>query len=154
MRLVSTVPSLRRVVEGLLGAVPGIASVLFLLLLVLYIAAVMATSLFRDASPEFFGHFGLSLYSLFQTLTLEGWSDIAKDVMEVYPWAWVFFIGYILIATFLVLNLVVGVVVSSIQARIEVEFAEEAEGDAAVREELRALRLEIASLRDTLEKER
>lgn len=151
IRIVSSVPSLRRVVEGLLGAIPGIASVLFLLLLVLYIAAVMATGLFRDVAPENFGHLGLSLYSLFQIMTLEGWSEIAQRVMAEYPWSWVFFIGYILIATFLVLNLVVGVVVSSIQARIEAELAEETAGDAAVRDELAALRQEIRSLRESLE---
>ena len=152
IRLVSSVPSLRRVVEGLLGAVPGIASVLFLLLLVLYIAAVMATVLFRDVAPEYFGHLGLSLFALFQIMTLEGWSDIAQVVMAEYDWAWVFFIGYILVATFLVLNLVIGVVVSSIQARIEAEIAEETKGDLALKEEVTALRLEIASLREMLEK--
>jgi voltage-gated sodium channel len=152
VRLVSTVPSLRRVVEGLLGAVPGIASVMFLLLLVLYIAAVMATGLFRDVAPEAFGHLGLSLFSLFQIMTLEGWAEIATKVMAEYPWSWVFFVGYILVATFLVLNLVVGVVVSSIQARIEAEMAEEAAGDAAVRKELTALRVEIAALREALER--
>lgn len=154
IRLVSSVPSLRRVVEGLLGAVPGIASVMFLLLLVLYIAAVMATVLFRDVAPENFGHLGLSLFSLFQIMTLEGWSDIAQNVMAQYRYAWVFFIGYILVATFLVLNLVIGVVVSSIQARIEAEIAEENKGDAAVKEELTALRLEIASLRESLDRKK
>ena len=77
LRLVSTVPSLRRVVDGLLHAVPGIGSVLVLLILILYIAAVMATTLFREAAPESFGHLGISLFSLFQIMTLEGWTDIA-----------------------------------------------------------------------------
>ena len=72
-------------------------------------------------------------------------------VMAQYSWAWMFFTGYILVATFLLLNLVIGVVVSSIQARIEAEIAEEAAGDAAVRQELRALRVEIASLRESLD---
>lgn len=152
IRLVSTVPSLRRVVEGLFGAVPGIASVMFLLLLVLYIAAVMATVLFRDISPEAFGHLGLSLFSLFQIMTLEGWSDIAQKVMSVYPWAWVYFIGYILIATFLVLNLVIGVVVGSIQSRIQAELDEEAAGDAALKKEVNALRKDIHALREAIEK--
>jgi len=151
LRLVSTVPSLRRVVDGLLGAVPGIASVLFLLLLVLYIAAVMATMMFRDVAPENFGHLGTSLFSLFQILTLEGWSEIARAVMAEYQWAWVFFIGYILVATFLVLNLVIGVVVSSIQARIQLEANEQAIDDAALREDMFELRNEITALRKELE---
>jgi voltage-gated sodium channel len=152
LRLISTVPSLRRVVDGLLGAVPGIASVLFLLLLVLYVAGVMATVLFRDVAPENFGNLGISLFSLFQIMTLEGWAEIAARVMEHYKWAWVFFIGYILVATFLVLNLVIGVVVSSIQSRIERETAEQAADDSALKDELIALRQEINSLRESLDR--
>lgn len=152
VRLVSTVPSLRRVVEGLLGAVAGIASVLFLLLVVLYIAGVMATMLFRDVAPEYFGHLAISLFSLFQIMTLEGWADIALEVMAQREWAWVFFVGYILIATFLVLNLVIGVVVSSIQSRIEGESVDQAAEQAALRREVVALRQEIHSLRAALDR--
>ncbi len=157
LRLVSTIPSLRRVVDGLLHAVPGIGSVLVLLLLILYIAAVMATMLFRDVAPENFGHLGISLFSLFQIMTLEGWSDIATKVMAQHTWAWIFFIGYILIATFLVLNLVIGVVVSSIQSRIEIEAAERSaaersEDDSYLKQELASVREEIRLLRESLER--
>jgi len=155
LRLVSAVPSLRRVVDGLLGAVPGIASVLFLLLLVIYIAAVMATMLFRDVAPNEFANLGLSLFSLFQIMTLEGWADIAIRVMQQQSWAWVYFIGYILVATFLVLNLVIGVVVSSIQARIEAEStAQLEESDDEIKAELTALRNEIMLLRESLDRKR
>jgi voltage-gated sodium channel len=116
----------------------------------------MATILFRDIAPENFGNLGVSLFSLFQIMTLEGWSEIARNIMAQQPWAWVFFVGYILVATFLVLNLVIGVIVSSIQARIEAELAaeiaEENAGDAALREAVLALRVEIASLRETIER--
>ena len=148
-RLVSTVTSLRRVVEGLLGAIPGIASVGFLLILVLYIAGVMSTILFRDVAPDSFGHLGRSLFSLFQIMTLEGWADIATSVMTEYEWAWVFFIGYILVATFLVLNLVIGVVVSSIQSRIEAESASSSAAEnEMVMNELREMREDIRLLRE------
>ena len=155
-RLVSTVTSLRRVVEGLLGAIPGIASVLFLLILVLYIAGVMATILFRDVAPDNFGHLGISLFSLFQIMTLEGWADIATSVMKEYQWAWIFFIGYILVATFLVLNLVIGVVVSSIQSRIVSESATSNANEkdivmqelGEIREELRLIREESRSRKE------
>jgi voltage-gated sodium channel len=152
LRLVSTVPSLRRVVNGLLDAVPGIGSVLVLLILILYIAGVMATMLFRDVAPDNFGHLGLSLFSLFQIMTLEGWAEIATDIMDEYTWAWMFFIGYILVATFLVLNLVIGVVVSSIQSRIEIEAAERSEDDSELKQELSAVRREIELLRESLER--
>lgn len=151
LRLVSAVPSLRRVVEGLIGALPGIASVAVLLMLLLYVAAVMSTMFFRDVAPEHFGHLGMSAFTLFQIMTLEGWPDIARDVMASKPWAWIFFIGYILLATYMVLNLVIGVVVSAIQARIEEESAGTARDPDTVRE-IAALRLEIAALRDELRK--
>jgi voltage-gated sodium channel len=156
LRLVSAVPSLKRVVDGLLRAVPGIASVMILLVLVLYITAVMATLLFRDIAPEYFGHLGGSLFSLFQIMTLEGWADIANEVMEVEPWAWVFFVLYILIATFMVLNLVIGIVVSAIQTNINDEIVEEIQedtkADLAMVEELKVLQQQIRELREDLAK--
>lgn len=150
MRLVSAIPSLRRVVAGLLGAVPGIASVLVLLALVLYIAAVMATLLFRDVAPEYFDHLGITLFSLFQIMTLEGWSVIATEVMAQQGWAWVFFVSYILVATFLVLNLVIGVVVDGIQSQIRSEATEDEVADPALKREVVALRREFDKLRDAL----
>jgi voltage-gated sodium channel len=152
LRLVSAIPSLRRVVDGLLGAVPGIASVMFLLVFVLYIAAVMATLLYRDIAPENFGHLGISLFSLFQIMTLEGWTDIATRIMAEQPLAWIFFIGYILLATFLVLNLVIGVVVSSIQSRIDAESDDRVIVDPTLKNELVELRSEINKLRESLDK--
>ena len=151
LRLVSAVPSLRRVVDGLLSAVPGIASVLVLLILLLYVGSVMATLLFRDIAPGHFGHLGISLFSLFQVMTLEGWPDIATEVMASQRWAWVFFVGYILLATFMVLNLVIGVVVSAIQSKIESEAPGQSTADPALVHELNELRREISELRKKLE---
>ncbi len=149
LRLVSTIPSLRRVVDGLLSAVPGIASVVALLILLLYIAAVMATLLFRDIDPQHFDNLGVSLFTLFQIMTLEGWPDIAASVMQTQRWAWVFFVGYILLATFMVLNLFIGIVVSAIQSRIEEEAAESGP-EAQMLRELSELRREVAALREDL----
>lgn len=150
LRLVANVSSLRRVVDGLLSAIPGLASIVVLLVLLLYISAVMATHFFRDAAPEHFGNLGLSLLTLFQVMTLEGWPDIAAEVRASVPWAWVFFVGYILVATFMVLNLFIGVVVSAIQQRIEDELREEAAADRALAVEVSELRGEIAGLRADL----
>lgn len=151
LRLVSSVPTLRRVVEGLLSALPGLASIVVLLMLLLYIAAVMATHLYRDISPEHFDDIGNSLFTLFQIMTLEGWPDIARTVMDAQPLAWIFFTGYILVATFMVLNLFIGVVVSAIQSRIADELAAEAAGDESLAREVAALRAEIAGLRVEIE---
>jgi len=116
LRVLSVTPSLRRVVEGLMSALPGMGSVFVLTGLIFYIAAVMATKLFGEAFPEWFGTLGLSAYSLFQIMTLESWSmGIVRPVMEVYPYAWAFFVPFILVTTFAVVNLVVGLIVNSMQ---------------------------------------
>ena len=116
LRVVSVAPSLRRVIEGLINALPGMGSVFLLMGLIFYIGAVMATKLFGELFPEWFGTLGQSMYSLFQIMTLESWSmGIVRPVMEVAPYAWAFFVPFILATTFIILNLVVGLVVNSMQ---------------------------------------
>ncbi|MFW2542010.1 ion transporter [Primorskyibacter sp. 2E107] len=116
LRLISVAPTLRRVVEGFVTALPGMASVFLLMALIFYIASVMATKLFGDGFPQWFGSIFDSAYTLFQIMTLESWSmGIVRPVMEVYPYAWVFFVPFILMTTFAVVNLIVGLIVNSMQ---------------------------------------
>ncbi len=153
LRLVTAVPQMRRVVGGLLSALPGLGSVVAILCLVFYVAGVTATQLFGNDFPQWFGTLWRSLYSLFQIMTLESWSmGIVRPVMEVHPYAWGFFVPFILIATFTMLNLFIGVVVSAMQSyhdketeHMEVTRSEHAELLAevkALRADLRALRSE------------
>ncbi len=114
LRLISVVPRLRIVVQALLQAIPGIGSVLALLCLVFYVAAVMATKLFGPDFEAWFGTIGRSAYTLFQIMTLESWSmGIVRPVMDVHPYAWIFFVPFILIVTFAVLNLFIAILVNS-----------------------------------------
>ena len=116
LRVISVAPSLRRVIEGLINALPGMGSVFLLMGLIFYIGAVMATKLFGAMFPEWFGTLGASMYSLFQIMTLESWSmGIVRPVMQEAPYAWMFFVPFILLTTFIILNLVVGLVVNSMQ---------------------------------------
>jgi voltage-gated sodium channel len=116
LRILSVVPSLRRVVEGLMTALPGMGSVFLLMSIIFYIGAVMATKLFSESFPDWFGTLGDSLYTLFQIMTLESWSmGIVRPVLEVYPYAWAFFVPFIMVTTFAVVNLIVGLVVNSMQ---------------------------------------
>ena len=152
LRLVSVVPSLRRVIGGLLTALPGMGSILLLLGLFFYVFSVMATKLFAEAFPEWFGSIPASAYSLFQIMTLESWSmGIVRPVMAEFPWAWAFFIPFILCTTFTVLNLFIGVVVSAMQKEHEEEAASERatlhDDQAQILEELRKLREEVRALR-------
>ena len=145
LRLVSVVPSMRRVIVGLFSAIPSIGTVIVMLLLLFYISAVMATKLFGGEFPEWFGNLGASLYSLFQIMTLESWSmGIVRPVMEVYPYAWAFFVPFILLTSFIVLNLFIGVIVNAMAEATEDEAHDERE---EILRELRALREDIAALK-------
>ena len=136
LRVISVAPRLRRVVEGFVTALPGMGSVFLLMAIIFYIAAVMATKLFSASFPEWFGDLGLSAYSLFQIMTLESWSmGIVRPVMEVYPYAWAFFVPFIMVTTFAVVNLLVGLIVNSMQ---EAHGAEETERTDAYRDEVLA----------------
>ncbi|HRP23411.1 ion transporter [Thauera sp.] len=153
LRLISVVPSMRKVVNALLKAIPGMGSVVTLLLLVFYVASVMTTKLFGGDFPEWFGTIGASFYTLFQVMTLESWSmGIARPVMEAHPYAWVFFVAFILLTTFAVLNLFIAIVVDAMS---EAEHDEQEKTRALVDvdhnevlTELRALRMELAALRN------
>jgi len=122
LRMLTIVPSMRRVVGALLSAIPGLSSIALVLLLVFYVFAVIATHLFGALFPDWFGHLGRSLYTLFQVMTLESWSmGIARPVMEKAPWAWAFFITFILFATFTMLNLFIAIIVNAMQTFQESE---------------------------------
>ena len=148
MRLLTVVPSLRKVVAAFLHAIPGLGGVLLLMSVFLYTSAVLAVNLFGEKFPQWFGSLGGSLFSLFQILTLEGWADMAREIMAVYPWAPLFFIPFIIIATFTVLNLFIGIIVSTMQ-----ELAmkpEEETGLAAPEDTARILRRLEPDLRELL----
>jgi voltage-gated sodium channel len=151
-RMAGMIPSLRRVVGGLISALPGMGSIMLLLTLVFYVFSVMATKLFGAAFPDWFGSIPASAYSLFQIMTLESWSmGIVRPVMEVYPQAWMFFIPFIVCTTFTVLNLFIGIIVAAMQSEHEANATAEREAlhsdNATILEEVRALRAEIAALR-------
>jgi voltage-gated sodium channel len=136
LRVISVAPRLRRVVEGFITALPGMGSVFLLMGIIFYIGAVMATKLFAASFPQWFGTLGRSGYSLFQIMTLESWSmGIVRPVMEVYPYAWAFFVPFIMVTTFAVVNLLVGLIVNSMQ---EAHQEEEIEKTEAWREEILA----------------
>ncbi len=151
LRVISAAPSLRRVVEGLISALPGMGSVFLLMAIIFYIGAVMATQLFGDRFPEWFGSIGGSAYTLFQVMTLESWSmGIVRPVMEVYPFAWAFFVPFIMVTTFAVVNLLVGLIVNSMQ---EAHGLEEGERTDAYRDEVLARLADIERKLDAREQD-
>lgn len=116
LRLLTVVPQLRKVVAAFLHSIPGLSGVVAVMSIFFFTAGVLATNLFGPSFPEWFGSLGKSLFSLFQIMTLESWSmGIVRPVMESYPWAWAFFVPFIIIATFTILNLFIGIIVSTMQ---------------------------------------
>ena len=159
LRLLTMVPSMRRVVGALLAAIPGLASIALVLLIMYYVFAVIATNLFATSYPEFFGDLGRSLYTLFQIMTLESWSmGIARPVMQQFPYAWAFFIPFILVATFTMLNLFIAIIVNAMQAYSEAEHQETVQAlqdtrqkiETDVCDQVRELRDEIRELKTIL----
>ena len=162
LRVLSMVPSMRRVVSALLGSLPGLSSIALVLVLIYYVFAVMATKIFGAAFPEWFGSIGASFYTLFQVMTLESWSmGISRPVMEQFPYAWLFFVPFILVATFTMLNLFIAIIVNTMQTFSEEEHAaqREEEKQAELKEqqllhsELKAIREELQQLRETMQKQ-
>jgi voltage-gated sodium channel len=151
LRLLTVVPSLRKVVAAFLHSIPGLGGVVLVMAIFLYTSAVLATNLFGRDYPEWFGGIGRSLFSLFQILTLEGWADMAREIMEKFPWAPAFFIPFIMIATFTVLNLFIGIIVSTMQ---ELAMAPDEEDDRPENEILTRLESDIRELRSRLAERR
>jgi voltage-gated sodium channel len=160
LRLITAVPSLQRVVGGLIGALPGMGSILLLIGLVFYVSAVMAVNLYGAEYPKLFGTLGASLYTLFTIMTLEGWvNDVVNPIMEKHPYAWLFFIPFIIITTFWVLNLFIGIIVNAMQEEHDKAEATEREADRKAEREaihdetaplmraIRELKAEVAALR-------
>ncbi len=163
MRLLSVIPQMRSVVQALLDALPGMGAVIIMISIVFYVFAVMATLMYGPDFPEWFGSLGRSLYSLFQIMTLESWSmGIVRPVMEVHPTAWIFFVPFIVITAFSVLNLFIGLLVNTMQSAVEDESVEEfshlrdlvrSETDIVdehvmeLMQEVKALRREVAELK-------
>ncbi|MEU4365076.1 ion transporter [Promicromonospora sp. NPDC023987] len=156
LRVITVVPSLRRVVDGLLRAVPGMGAVGALLVLVMYVSAVIATGLFGESSEEYFGNLGISLFTLFQAMTGEAWPDIARTVMVAHPWAWIFFVLYILVVSFAVLNLFIAVIVNGMEEISEEERKDDEQKDErldALAAQNREILVELRSLRAKLDED-
>ncbi len=144
LRVVTVVPRMRTVVRGLFDAVPGIMSVAIVAMLVTYIFAVLASAWYGETNPDLFGDVFISMYTLFQIITLEGWRDIADAVGVYHPNSWIFFVVFVLVGTFTMLNLFIAIVV-----RVVEEEADETE--EVVRHETQLMLDELARLSGKVE---
>jgi voltage-gated sodium channel len=156
-RLITAVPQMRKIVSALISVIPGMLSVIALMTLFFYIFAIMATQLFSEKFPEWFGTLGESFYTLFQIMTLESWSmGIVRPIMEVYPYAWIFFVPFIFVVTFVMINLVVAIIVDAmaiLNQKEEEHILEEIYShESHMNDEIKKLRTEIGELKFLIEK--
>lgn len=154
-RLFSVVPEMRRVVEALGKAIPGMGAIILVLSVIFYVGAVMGSKLFSGTHPQFFADIGASAFTLFQVMTLESWSmGVARPVIAEHPFAWIFFVGFIVLTSFAVLNLFIAVIVDSMQSKhfdAEDQRQQMAHDERVqLLDEVRALRIELAELRSEL----
>ena len=153
LRLLSIIPQMRVIVLALIEAIPGMFSIVGLILLIFYISAVLATNLFGDSFDAWFGTIGNSMFSLFQIMTLESWSmGIARPVMDMYPYAWVFFVPFILVTSFAVLNLFIGVIVNSMGSVSQETDEEDVFQTASVDTKLNMINKDLAQIKSDLQR--
>ncbi len=156
-RIFSVVPQMRRIIEALLKVLPGIGSIAMLMALFFYICAIITTNLYGKDFPEFFGSLGDSLFTLFQIMTLESWAmNIVRPIMKTHPYSWIFFISFIFIATFIMINLIIAIVVDAINELKDEETKEInkslKEVDSELKQEINSLKKEILELKELLKR--
>lgn len=153
LRLISGIEKLQVIVMAIIRAIPSILWTGGLLSLIYYIFAIMGVSLFGEAFPDWFGNIGRAMYTLFQVMTLESWSmGISRPVMEVYPMAWLYFVPFVLISAFIVMNVVVGIVVNSISEVTQINNAEEVEKSDDINKELELIKQHIQNIEILMQK--
>lgn len=153
MRLISSIPKMRLISQALIKSLFPMFSVGMLLVIVIYIYAIIATNLYGEQFPQFFGTLGESFYTLFQVMTGESWSmSIARPIMEYDPYAWVVFVSFLLISSYMILNIAIGIIVDCIS-----EIREDNNRELNDREtdeltnKIHSLESEIKSLKNAIE---
>lgn len=145
-KLVSAFRHLRIIIEAIIQSVPGVVWTMLLLLIIYYVYAIMGIDLFGDRFPEYFGNIPSALFTLFQLTTMENWTEVARTVIDVYPLSWMYFIPFILAAAFIITNIVVGIIVNSMdECRKNVKKQDEGK-DYNLEHELKELQNQIAKV--------
>lgn len=154
LRLIKNIPRLRFLIETLLKAIPSLGWIFLLLSIFFYVYAVVGTKLFGAVFPDWFGTLGKSMYTLFQIMTLESWSmGIARPILTEFPYAFIYFVSFILISTYTTLNIFIAIVVNTMSEINKMDFRNESkEIESLVKNEHEELLIEIDLLKQKLEK--
>lgn len=114
LRLISAIPELRLIVATLIRSIPSMANVMILMSVIFYIYAVAGQQLFHAHDPEHWGNLGISLLTLFRIVTLEDWTDLMYTAMAMHPLSWIYFVSFVIMGTFVIINLFIAVVINNL----------------------------------------
>ncbi len=146
LRVISALPELRLIVATMLRSIPSLANVVLLLGLILYVYAIVGVSLFQQADPAHWGSLGRGALTLFEMLTLEGWVEIMDLSLAATPWAWIYYVSFVVLAVFVVVNLFIAIVINNLESAKQDQRREDATGSAALVARLAAVRESLAAI--------
>ncbi len=152
LRLISALPELRLIVSTLLRSIPGMANVMLLMGVIFYIYAIMGFHLFHEHDPEHWRNIGISLLTLFRVATLEDWTDVMYKGMELSPYTWIFFVSFVVLGTFVIINLFIAIVINNLDEAKQAKLKELREPPASdeIMQQLKEAQETITRLQETL----
>ena len=156
LRLVSAVQELRLIVATLVRSIPSMLHIVVLMSLIVYVYAIIGYQLFHEHDPEHWRNLGISLLSLFRVVTLEDWTDIMYKAMELHPLTWMYFVSFVVLGTFVVINLFIAVVINNLdEAKQErLRELEQAPTADSILSELRSTQQALRRLEEQLQRRR
>ncbi len=146
LRLISAIEDLRLIVSALVKSIPNVGHIMMLMSIIVYIYAIIGHQLFHEHDPDRWGNIGIAILTLFEIITLEGWIDVNNKAMELNSFAWIYFVSFVIVGTFVVVNLFIAVVINNLD-RAKEESLKELQAPASSDELLRELKQTQESLR-------
>ena len=131
MRLVSMVPELRMLMNALLKALPRMGYVALFMFIIFYIYGAIGSFIFGDINPFYWDNIAIAVLTLFRISTFESWTAIMYETMEVHPWSWIYYVSFIFLSAFIFLNMMIGIVLETMQKESVAHDLEQGEGEAA-----------------------
>ncbi|MDH5393126.1 MAG: ion transporter [Gammaproteobacteria bacterium] len=154
MRLISTIPELRLIVSTLIRSLPGMSHVIMLMGVIFYMYGVAGYHLFATHDPQHWGSLGISLLSLFRVVTLEDWTDLMYTAMEMNSYSWIYFVSFVVMGTFVIINLFIAVVLNNLDEAKQ-EQLKELQGPVGkddILDELKTTQLALQRLQEKIER--
>lgn len=152
LRLLNSRPELKKIIDMLIGAIPSIVDIVILMFIIFYVYAIIGNFLFEDAKSGLWTDLLIAMLTLFRILTFEDWTDVMYEGMEIYPWSWIYFVSFVIIAAFVFFNLFVAVIIGEMEKINNKDLEEEIHDDSRkldiLLEEIAELKKEVKELKD------